>query len=275
MRVILVPVANRPECARALNTAFDLGHRLGASVKGCHIRPHRHSTLTLGSEFAAAAWKKKNTKSAPAAAHALYKRIAEQHGYEIIRRPRVSPGALWAERVGSPEKIMGIAGPVADLIVVSRPKRRNSIASLFLGAALTESARPVLLLPQAGRRKVGTRICIAWDQSPGAARTVANAVPLLQRADAVTIVTCGPEDRPGPKAAQLAGYLAHWGVNAQREQTRGRHVEIELLDACQAMRADMLISGAYSHYRWYEKVLGGTTEFLIHKARIPVLMQHV
>ena len=222
MRVILVPVANRPECARALNTAFDLGHRLGASVKGCHIRPHRHSTLTLGSEFAAAAWKKKNTKSAPAAAHALYKRIAEQHGYEIIRRPRVSPGALWAERVGSPEKIMGIAGPVADLIVVSRPKRRNSIASLFLGAALTESARPVLLLPQAGRRKVGTRICIAWDQSPGAARTVANAVPLLQRADAVTIVTCGPEDRPGPKAAQLAGYLAHWGVNAQRTCTRIR-----------------------------------------------------
>jgi nucleotide-binding universal stress UspA family protein len=47
------------------------------------------------------------------------------------------------------------------------------------------------------------------------------------------------------------------------------------MDACQAMRADMLISGAYSHYRWYEKVLGGTTEFLIHKARIPVLMQHV
>jgi nucleotide-binding universal stress UspA family protein len=133
----------------------------------------------------------------------------------------------------------------------------------------------VLLLPQAGRRKVGTRICIAWDQSPRAARSVAGAIPLLQTAEAVTIVSCGPEDRPGPKAAQLAAYLSHWGVHAQRKQTRGRHVEIELMDACQDMRADMLISGAYTHYRWYEKVLGGTTEFLIHKARIPVLMQHV
>lgn len=274
MRVILVPVANRPECARALKTAFELGHRLGASVKGCHIRPHRNSNLTLGSEFAAAAWKKKGTKTAPAAARALYKRMAEQHDYELIRRPRVKPGALWVERVGSPDKIMGIAGPVSDLIIVSRPTRPQGVASLFLKAALTESSRPVLLLPQAGRRHVGKRICIAWDQSQGAARAVANAVPILQQADEVTIVTCGPEDRPGPKATQLVGYLAHWGIKAQREQTRGRRVEPELMDACQDVRADLLISGAYTHPRWYEIVLGGTTEFLVRKARIPVLMQH-
>ena len=94
MRVIFVPVADRPECARALNTAFDLGHRLGASVKGCHIRPHRRSSMDLSSEFATAAWRKKGTKSAPAAARALYKRMVEQHGYELIRRPRVKSGRI-------------------------------------------------------------------------------------------------------------------------------------------------------------------------------------
>ena len=275
MRVIFVPVADRPECARALNTAFDLGHRLGASVKGCHIRPHRRSSMDLSSEFAAAAWRKKGTKSAPAAARALYKRMVEQHGYELIRRPRVKAGALWSERVGSPDKIMGIVGPVSDLIVVSRPTRPNTVASMFLKAALTQSSRPVLLLPQAARRKVGKRICIAWDQSPIATRTVANSVTLLQMADEVTVVTCGPEERPGPKATQLAAYLAHWGVKAQKVQTRGRRVEVELMDACQDAGADLLISGAYTHYRWYEMVVGGTTEFLIHTARIPVLMQHV
>ena len=102
MRVILVPVADRPECARALNTAFDLGARLGASISGCHIRPHRHSDVTLGSEFAAAAWRKKSTKRAPAAANTLYKRIAEEHGYQLARRARENPRALWSERVGSP-----------------------------------------------------------------------------------------------------------------------------------------------------------------------------
>jgi len=275
MRVIFVPVADRPECARALNTAFDLGHRLGASVKGCHIRPHRRSSMDLSAEFATAAWRKKGTKSAPAAARALYKRMAEQHDYELIRRPRVKAGALWSERVGSPDKIMGIVGPVSDLIVVSRPTRPNTVASMFLKSALTQSSRPVLLLPQTARRKIGKRICIAWDQSPVATRTVANSVPLLQMADEVTIVTCGPEERPGPKSTQLAAYLAHWGVKAKKVQTRGKRVEVELMDACQDAGADLLISGAYTHYRWYETVVGGTTEFLIHTARIPVLMQHV
>jgi nucleotide-binding universal stress UspA family protein len=274
MRVILVPVADRPECAKALNTAFNLGTKLGASVSGCHIRPHKYSNLDLTSEFAAAAWRRKGTKNAPVAAKALYQSIAERHGYEMLRRPSARRGALWSEKVGSPDKVLSIVGPVSDLIVVSRPQRPDGVASLFLKAALMRTSRPVLLLPQAGRRTVGRRICIGWDQSPGAAGSVTSALPLLQHADEVTIVTCGAEDRPGPKMTHLAAYLANWGIRARRVHTRGRHVEVELMDACQEANADLLVSGAYSHLRWYEKVLGGTTEFLIHKARIPVLMQH-
>ena len=132
MRVILVPVADRPECAKALNTAFDLGKRLDASVSGCHIRPHKYSTVELSSEFAAVAWRKKATKKAPVAAKALYQSIAERHGYEILRRPSTRTGALWSEKVGSPDKIMHIIGPVSDLIVVSRPQRPDGI-SVFEG----------------------------------------------------------------------------------------------------------------------------------------------
>jgi nucleotide-binding universal stress UspA family protein len=132
-----------------------------------------------------------------------------------------------------------------------------------------------LLLPQAGRIRIGNRVCIAWDQGAGVTRTVTASIPLLQLADEVTIVTCGPEDRPGPKAAQLVAYLKHWGVKAKRVRTRGRHVETELMEACQEANADLIVSGAYSRQRWYEKVLGGTTEFLIHETKLPVLMQHV
>ena len=275
MRVILVPVADRPECARALNTAFELGTRLNASVSGCHIRPHQESDLTLSSEFAAAAWRKKSTPEAPAAAETLYNKIAEEHGYEIMRHARAVPGAIWAERVGSPEKVMRIVGPMADLIVVSRPRRPNGVARVFVDTALMRGSCPVLLLPQTGRTRLGERVCIAWDQGPRVARTVKASIPLLQHAARITIVTCGPEDRPGPKATQLRAYLRHWGINAQHVRTRGRHVETELMDACAEAKADLIVSGAYSRQRWYEKVLGGTTEFLIHEARLPVLMQHV
>lgn len=275
MRVILVPVADRPECARALDTAFALGNKLGASVSGCHFRPHKDSDLTLSSEFAAEAWHRKNTSQSRAAAETLYKRIAEQHGYELIHRPRIKPGALWSERVGSPHKLMSIVGPLSDLIVISRPKRKNGVAGMFLNAALMHCATPVLLLPQAGRVRTGNRVCIAWDQGAGVTRTVTASIPMLQLADEVTIVTCGPEDRPGPKASQLKAYLKHWGIKAKHVRTRGRHIEPELMDACKEAKADLIISGAYSRQRWYEKVLGGTTEFLIHETRLPVLMQHI
>lgn len=275
MRVILVPVADRPECARALNTAFELGKKLNASVSGCHIRPHKESDLTLSSEFADAAWRKKSTPEAPVAAESLYKKIAEEHGYEMISHARAERGAMWAERVGSPDKVMGIVGPIVDLIVVSRPKRPNGVARVFVDTALMRGSCPVLLLPQTGRRKLGERICIAWDQGPRVARTVKASIPMLRHADEITIVTCGPEDRPGPKASQLKAYLKHWGIKSQHVRTRGRHIESELMDACEEAKADLIVSGAYSRQRWYEKVLGGTTEFLIHDARLPVLMQHV
>jgi len=274
MRVILVPVADRPECANALKAAFDLGKRVGASVSGCHIRPHRLPEVSLSMAFADAAWRKKSTKTASKHAKTLYEQIAEHNGYDFIRRARVTPGAMWSERVGSPGIVLSIVGPVSDLTVVSRPAKRGGVADMFMNAALLESRCPVLILPKNGRKTVGTNVCIAWNQSSEAAKAVKAALPLLERAEKVTIVSCGPEDHIGPKSAQLAAYLAHWGIKSERVKTRGRDVEAELLASYKEAGANLLIAGAYSRNRWREKIFGGMTEYLIRRARMPVLMWH-
>lgn len=274
MRLILVPVADRPECARALNSAFDLGERLGASVSGCHIRPHRYSDTSLSFSTAYAVWRRKNNKRTPIAARALYEKVAEAHGYELIRRARQTPGALWSERVGSPDVIMGIVGPVCDLVVVTRPKKPKGVADMFVRAALFETNTPVLILPERTKRTVGKRIVIGWNQSKEAARTVARSLPLLAEADEVTIVTCGAEDSPGPKSAQLSAWLAHWGIRAKRIATKGRKVHPELMDAYHEVDGDLLVAGAYSHPRWRQKVFGGTTEWMLHELRAPLLTMH-
>lgn len=193
----------------------------------------------------------------------------------MIRRARPVPGALWAERVGSPGIVLSILGPVSDLIVVSRPLKTGGVADMFMNAALIESGCPVLIMPQNGRKTTGKKICVAWNQSGEAAAAVKAALPLLRRADEVTIVSCGAEDRIGPKSAQLAAYLAHWSIKADRLNTRGRDVEKDLLESYKNAGADLLIAGAYSRNRWREKVFGGTTEFLIRDARMPVLMLHI
>jgi len=44
MKAIVVPVADRPECAKALTTAFDLAARYSGNVIGYHLRPHRNES---------------------------------------------------------------------------------------------------------------------------------------------------------------------------------------------------------------------------------------
>ena len=128
---------------------------------------------------------------------------------------------MWSERVGSPGIVLSIVGPVSDLIVVSRPAKRGGVADMFMSAALLESRCPVLILPKNGRKTLGKNVCIAWNQSSEAANAVKAALPILERAEKVTIVSCGPEDHIGPKSTQLAAYLAHRGIKSERVKTRG------------------------------------------------------
>lgn len=284
MRVILVPVADRPECAEALGLAFGLGQRLGTHVRGCHIRPHRHSEVSLPTKFGSpanedAAWelamKRKLTEKSSAAARSLFANVAERHDLQLNKRPRTKPGAVWLEKVGSPNKVLSIMGPVSDLLVVSRPQgKRGKVARLFMIAALLNSTRPVLVLLQRGAPTIGQRICIAWNQSAEAARTVAAALPLIQGADEVHILTSDPETGLGPKSSQLATYLRFSGVNSHRIVSRGKDEVAELIEGFKKTESDLPIMGAYSRSRLRQQIFGGVTDYMLKRANIPVLMLH-
>jgi len=284
MRVVFVPVANRPECAAALNIAFTIGRSVGASIIGCHIRPHSNSRVKLPSRLGMlglsnedaewqAAFKSRGAGKGGVAAKTLFAKLAESHGYDLIRQPRIKPGAVWMEKVGSPNKVIGIMGPLADLLVVSRPTAKGgTLGRLFLSASLLRSSRPVLVLPQFRKRTVGNRVCIAWNQSVEAAQAVASAMPFLRRADHVSIVSCGPETRVGPKSGQLAAYLKYWDIKSERISTRGKDEPKEILAAYKSTGSDLLVMGAYSRSRMSQLVFGGVTEYMLNRASIPVLM---
>ncbi len=286
MRVIFVPVSDRPECATALDTAFSLGHSLGASVIGCHIRPHKDSPISLPHRFDMSAadneeaeWqavvKPERGKKAEAAAEVLFARFADRHGYDLLRRPRAKPGAVWMEKTGSPGKVIGIMGPVSDLLVLSRPMSKGgNLARMFLSAALFKSSRPVLVLPHDGNAHLGRRICIAWNQSVEAARAVAAAMPLLVKADHVSIASSGSESQLGPRSGQLATYLKYWGIKAERVKSRGKDDCKEIVEMYKSTGSDLLVMGAYSRYRMRQMIFGGVTEYMLQHAAIPVMMLH-
>lgn len=285
MRVILVPVADRPECVVALNAAFDLAERVSANVVGCHVRPHReeqHSShgaklAVLLEDSSLPDLPEKQVRLNSENAHTLFKRMAGERGVDMARKPRRAGPALayWVEKVGTPEKVLGILGPVSDCVVVSRPKANASgPARAFMLAGLMGSGKPLLVLPQKRVTSLGKRVTIAWDQGVKAASAVTAALPLLAQAEQVHIVCCGTESAPGPKISQLQGYLRHWGIESEAHRERGREEADELLGVYRKTNSDLLVMGAYSRSRLRQRILGGMTHEMLFKSNVPVFALH-
>ena len=284
MKVILVPVAGKPECEHALKQAYGLADAFGGSVVGCHLRAGMERSGGVKAQLRILTGKThadmSNAKQADAVGKAAYKLFSDQakkHGFEIRKRAKVGDqrSAIWFEISGDLEKLFPIVGPVADLSVLSRPKKRaKGRGDEFMLSALLHSGKPVLLLPQRQIPVVGRRIMIGWDQSSDAARSVSAAMPLLTRAESVVICTCGPENQPGPKSSSLAQYLAMWGVKSKLRKTRGRDVPAELEAACKESKSDLLVMGAYTRSRFAEVWFGGVTEHMLFKSSMSVFASH-
>ena len=285
MKVIMVPVADRPECRVALEAAFRLAAGLSANIVGYHLRPHReepHASngarismimeqngLPEGSQTA--------IKLNSANAQKLFRAMAQQHGISIARKPRTAKHALafWNEMVGTPEKLFSIIGPTSDCIVVSRPRPRGlGPARAFMLAALLRSGRPLLVLPQKRSAQSGRRILIAWNQGVQAAMAMSAALPLLARAEQVHIVCCGKESAPGPKMSHARNYLRHWGIESRIHHCKGRDAAGEILETYKTLKCDLLVMGAYSRSHLREYILGGVTHELLLKTNVPVLALH-
>ena len=270
MSVIVVPVANRPECAHALGVAFDLAERLQAQVAGYHLHPHRGDS------------KKIPTRSGPATeARKLFQGMAEKVGIPVKKNRSTTPGpaAHWSEVLGAPDKVMPVITPMSDFVVISRPKgtgkgARGKVARDFLLNALLSSGRPTLILPQRRITSLGKRVLIAWDQSTASIQSLIGAMPILETADEVFIHCAGADYRTAPKAHHARAYLALHGVKAKITKSRGLHVNEEIEEAYASHDCDLLVMGAYSRPRLMQRVLGGSSEYFILRAKMPVLATH-
>ena len=121
---------------------------------------------------------------------------------------------------------------------------------------------------------IGKRICIAWNGTAESAAAVLGALPWLQRAEAVRILTAEGYQRRGPAAPELASYLAMHHVHADVATFTpvDRDVGKGLLAAATQFNADLLVMGAYSHSRLRQLILGGVTRSVLENARLPVMM---
>ena len=118
---------------------------------------------------------------------------------------------------------------------------------------------------------------IAWNGSSESTRALWGAMPILEKAGSVVILTVGDEgDLDGPDAHALAGSLAVRGIKADIVETKAvdQSDGEAVLGAVSDLEAGLLVMGAYSHSRLRELIWGGVTQDVIEESKIPVLMNH-
>jgi nucleotide-binding universal stress UspA family protein len=166
-------------------------------------------------------------------------------------------------------------GRLADVIVMPHPALVEGDETPSIDAALFGTGRPVFLVPAETKTGFGKKVAIAWDASREGAAAVSAALPLLQQAESVIIVTARESDDVVEPSA-LARYLKGHGVEANTWAfTPGSSsIAKELLAQAEQAGADCLVMGAYGHSRLRERILGGATEGVLIHARIPVFMKH-
>jgi len=119
---------------------------------------------------------------------------------------------------------------------------------------------------------------VAWDFSRAAARAVADAMPVLERAKIVRVVTITQEKTIDTKcsSAELIKHFACHGIEVvlDEEKAAGRTVGQTLQEYASAHGLDLLVMGAYGHSRMRDFILGGATKTIVAKPPLPVLLSH-
>ena len=171
----------------------------------------------------------------------------------------------------------------ADLVILSQADpngpdhhRKQSLVE----QVVLECGRPTLILPYAGRHdSIGASVLVAWDDSREATRAIDDALPLLRCAERVHVMRWRKASASAAVVPASLDALQRWlhshGVAATT------HVEATDIDVANALLsraadlgADLIVTGAYGHARWAERVMGGVTRTLLASMTVPVLMSH-
>lgn len=181
---------------------------------------------------------------------------------------------------GEAAAILGATARLYDLAIVVQPEfERDTFDNTLAQEILFQSGGPVLFMPYTfGGAFHARRVGICWDGSRLAARAVRDAMPLLEQAEAITIITVN-EASSAPadaSAAHLVRYLSRLGVPTKIDSLKSSKVNTQssILSLAADESLNLLVMGGYGHSRLRETVFGGVTREMLETMTIPTLMSH-
>jgi nucleotide-binding universal stress UspA family protein len=277
MKTILVPTEDDDAMSSALETALILARRCDSYIEGFALRwkiAEFVSADMMGAVVVQADHREITRMETQA--RAIFESFMQKHG---VPRSTASTDSLsfgWLDNAPEGDAFVGSHGRVFDVIVMNRSGRNTTgLRNRAINAGLFESGRPILLAPPSPPVQIGTNVLIAWNRSTEQARATALAMPLLQKADRVTVLTViGGTEVSGPSAEQLVRYLRRNRIvtDLKTAELNGRSTGETVLAMAQSLGCDLLIKGAYTQSRLRQMIFGGATQHVLENAVIPVLL---
>lgn len=277
MKTILVPMENHDDMQSALETALLLGRRCNSYIEGFTLRWSINEVM-VGDVMGGVSLETYRDDIAEEAKKAkqIFESFMQKHDVPRAAETTESLSFGWLDDAAEGEGFIGSYGRVFDVIVMKRRDARSGpIHDRAIESGLFESGRPILLAPPSPPQQIATNVLIAWNCSTEQARAIALAMPLLQKADRITILTViGGTGVPGPSAEQLIRYLHRNGIIAKpmRVELDGRNTGEAILSTAQSLGCDLLIKGAYTQSRLRQWIFGGATQHVLGNAALPVLL---
>jgi nucleotide-binding universal stress UspA family protein len=276
MKTILIPTEDHDCMPAVLEAATLIAKTFGSYLEGLAVRPAVGTYVTVepvSSLAISGAFDEDTAREAKA----TFERFMLANGV-----PPATDGAAvmswgWPRNEAVDDGALGTYGRVFDLIVVGRPGRDVENPRMPpLEAALFESGKPALIVPKNAPKSIGRHILVAWNGSTEQAHTNAFAMPLLHKAEHVTVLAVEGNTGDGPNAEQAAQHLRRNGISATSVTLKAgsRSAGEIILERAAALGCDLLVKSAYTQSRIRQLIFGGATRHILANATLPVFMAH-
>lgn len=288
IKTILVPLPVSTDPAVEIGTALAAAKMLNAHVEALFIDEGASSTLSAGNAAMARhlgtdalAQQAKAREERTENARAEFMRACEAEGVEVRETGDAAngPSASWSEAHGPYESTVAARATAFDLVIASSAAVAAPLKDIA-ETSLLQTRRPVLLAPSRLKGDLAGSVMIGWDESVECWHAVSAALPFLEHAKHVDVVSVDKDRDAAERTAsqeRVVNYLGWHGIAATPKVVAPltRPVGDALLSEAGDPRVGLLVMGAYSHGRMRERLFGGATRHvLMNAAATPVFMAH-
>ncbi|KAB2849931.1 MAG: universal stress protein [Hyphomicrobiaceae bacterium] len=278
MKTMLVPCEHFDALDSTLICAYLFASRFGCHIEGVALRPSFAEFVAVDPISAASLppvdWPNEESLRKT---RAVFDGFMTRKGVPIAGAERKGAGFAWSDQEPMTDGDLASHARAFDIVVTSRPgSGEHATRMSTLEAILFESGRPTLIAPPKTVNELGRNVLIAWNSSTETARTIAFAMPVLEKAERVTVLSVEGGMVPGPSGEELARNLAANGVPVTVLNVKpGRQTTGEaILANTTALGCDLIIKGAYTQSRLRQWIFGGATSHLLASAELPIFMAH-